>query len=203
MLLATFLTDGGPGTGSPSDEAPGATTGDQLREPPDQPSDATTDDQPIAVTGQPPDGVPDDAEPAIVDTVVDGDTIRVIARPGGSIPEGGSIRIRLLNVDAPELGGDRRDPACGAVEATRYLASMIEREDVVWLAADQEDRDRFGRPLRGMWTAGGRFLNERLAEAGHADVLLVPPNDRFHDRIAAAVDRARAANRGIWGSCRG
>lgn len=204
VLLDRFLTDGDAGAGRPSDEVPGAARGDQLREQADQPSDLATDGQPNAVAGPPPDGVPDDAEPAIVDTVVDGDTVRVIALPGGSIPEGGSIRIRLLNVDAPEVGGDGRDPDCGAAGATDHLVSMIDGDDVVWLVADREDQDRYGRPLRGMWTADGRFLNESLAEAGHADVLLVPPNDRFHARIAAAVDRAQAAGRGIWGtSCRG
>lgn len=161
------------------------------------------DGSPRDAPDQRPAGVPDDAEPAIVDAIVDGDTVRVIAIPGGSIPEGGSIRVRLLNVDAPELGRDGGGPACGATEAADHLASMLDRGDLVWLAADDQDRDRFGRPLRGLWTDDGRFVNELLAEAGHVEVVRFPPNDRFHARIATAVERARDARRGIWGErCR-
>jgi micrococcal nuclease len=147
----------------------------------------------------PPDQIPDDAEAAIIDRVVDGDTIRVIAEPGGSIRDGGSIRVRLLNIDTPELARDGRDAECGALEATDHLEELVAQGDLVWLVADREDRDRFERPLRGVWTDGGVFLNERLAEEGWAEAVLVPPNDRFHRRIEAAVAQAQAAGRGIWG----
>jgi len=43
------------------------------------------------------------------------------------------------------------------------------------------------------------FVNELLAEEGYAEVLLIEPNDRFHLRIAAAVERAQREGRGIWG----
>ncbi len=147
-----------------------------------------------------PPGVPDDAEAAIVDRVVDGDTIRVVAAPGGSIPAGGSIRVRLLNIDTPELARDGQPAQCGAEEARDRIATLLVPGDLVWLAADREDRDRFDRPLRGAWTADGVFVNELLAEEGYAEPLLIPPNDRFHARIAAAADRAQRAGRGIWGA---
>ncbi len=143
--------------------------------------------------------VPDDAEAAIVDRVVDGDTIRVVAAPGGSIPEGGSIRIRLLNIDTPELVRDGEPAECGAEAATERVEGLVASGDLVWLVADQQDRDRFDRPLRGVWLDDGTFLNELLAAEGYAEAVLFPPNDRFYPRIEAAVDRARAAGRGIWG----
>lgn len=144
------------------------------------------------------DGIPDDAQTAIVDRVVDGDTIRVIAEPGGSIPDGGSIRVRLLNIDAPELARDGQDVECGALQATERLEELVAPGDLVWMVADREDRDRFDRPLRGVWTDEGVFLNEQLAEDGWVEVVVFPPNDRFHRRIEAAVARAQAADRGIW-----
>ena len=146
-----------------------------------------------------PSEIPEDAEAAIVDRVVDGDTIRVVAAPGGSIPEGGSIRVRLLNVDTPELARGGNPAECGAQEATARVEELVVSGDLVWLVADREDRDRFDRPLRGVWLADGTFLNELLAEEGYAEAVLFPPNDRFHARIEAAVDRAREAGRGIWG----
>jgi micrococcal nuclease len=146
-----------------------------------------------------PDTVPDDAEAAIVDRVIDGDTVRVVAVPGGSIREGGSIRIRLLNIDTPERARDGAPAGCGAAEATARLEQLLGSGDLVWLVADREDRDRYDRPLRGLWTPNGTFVNEVLAEEGYAEVLLIEPNDRFHPRIEAAVERAQRAGRGIWG----
>lgn len=164
---------------------------------------AFSDDRPSSGEGSPPAVLPPelagDAEAAIVDRVVDGDTVRVIAVPSGSISEGGSIRVRLLNIDAPELARDGQPEECGAQEATERLEELIAAGDLVWLVGDREDRDVYDRPLRGMWTSDGVFLNEVLAEEGLAEVLLIEPNDRFHAPIAAAVDRAKRDHRGIWG----
>lgn len=162
---------------------------------PSAPSAAAAADRPA--------GVPSDAEPAIVDRVVDGDTVRVVAVPGGTIEDGGSIRIRLLNIDAPERARDGRDAQCQAEAATERVATLLASRARVWLVSDEEDRDRFDRPLRGLWTDDAVFVNELLAEEGLAEAVLFPPNDRFHDRIVAAERRAVAARLGIHGpSCR-
>ena len=150
-----------------------------------------------------PEGVPADAEPAIVDRVVDGDTVRVIAEPGGTIADGGSIRVRLLNIDAPELARDGRPAQCLADVAATRLATLLPATSLVWLAADREERDQYDRPLRGLWTDDGVFVNEVLAEEGLAEAVLFPPNDRFHAAIVAAERRAAAAGVGIHGgACR-
>ena len=146
-----------------------------------------------------PEGVPTDAEPAIVDRVVDGDTLRVIAAPGGTIPDGGSIRVRLLNIDAPELARDGRDAECLAEASSDRLQELLPPTALVWLAADVEDRDRFDRPLRGVWTDDGVFVNELLAAEGLAEAVLFHPNDRFHARVVAAERRAAAGGLGIHG----
>ena len=171
--------------------------------------EALLDDEPTpsalaeAAAAERPAGVPADAEPAIVDRVVDGDTVRVVAAPGGTIENGGSIRIRLLNVDAPELARDGRDAECLAEAATDRVTSLLPSSAVVWLVADEEDRDRFDRPLRGLWTDEGVFVNELLAEEGLAEAVLFRPNARFHDRIVAAERRAVVAGLGIHGpDCR-
>lgn len=150
-----------------------------------------------------PESVPADAEPAIVDRVVDGDTVRVIAAPGGTIVEGGSIRVRLLNVDAPEVARDGQPAQCLADVASTRLATLLPATSLVWLAADREERDRYDRPLRGLWTDDGVFVNEVLAEEGLVEAVLFPPNDRFHASIVAAERRAAAAGMGLHGdACR-
>ena len=182
------------GAGAPQDDEAAPGVGEQPADP--APGDL---DPPDPGSARLPPSVPDDAEAAIVDRVVDGDTVRVIASPDGSSPEGGSIRVRLLNIDTPERARDDRPAECGAEAATERLEQLIAPGDLVWLAGDQEDRDVYDRPLRGMWTDDGTFVNELLAAEGYAEVLLIGPNDRFHDRVAAAVERAQQAGRGIWG----
>lgn len=145
--------------------------------------------------------VPTDAEAAIVDRVIDGDTVRVIAEPHGSIPRGGSIRVRLLNIDAPELARDSRPAECGAHRATAALEALIGPGELVWLVADVEDRDVFDRPLRAMWTEDGTFVNATLVAQGWAQVVLYPPNDRFYTPLLAYESEAQADGRGVWVHC--
>lgn len=147
--------------------------------------------------------VPADAESAVIDRVVDGDTVRVLLPPGSTSGDAGSIRVRLLNIDAPELARDGQQQECLARDATERLEGLLEPGDLVWLAADREGVDDFGRLLRGLWTDDGTFVNEFLAAEGLAEPVLFPPNDRFHASVVAAADRAEAQGRGLHGAgCR-
>lgn len=152
---------------------------------------------------RPPAGVPPDAETAELDRVVDGDTVRLFPSPGSTIGEQGSLRVRLLNIDAPELPRDGRPGECLAEEATMRLEELLADSEVVWIAADREDRDPYDRPLRGLWTDDGEFVTEVLVEEGLAVAVLFRPNDRFHARVVAAERRAVAAEVGVHGpACR-
>ena len=148
--------------------------------------------------------VPADAQAAVVDRVVDGDTIRVtVEEPGGAIAATDSVRVRLLNVDAPELDHPDRGEDCGATEATAFVEALVPPGSTVHLAADVEDRDVYDRPLRGVWNEHGVFVNGELVLAGWAEVVLFPPNDRFHARLLPLETQARAESRGAWAVCDG
>jgi micrococcal nuclease len=141
-----------------------------------------------------PRGVPDDAEPAVVADIVDGDTIRVLGAAGDQ------DRVRLLNVDAPEIDHPDHGRECGAGTATDLVEELLPIGATVWLADDREDRDRFGRLLRYAWTGEGVDVQAALVEAGLAEVLVVPPNDRFVAPLRALQRRAQADGIGTWGS---
>jgi micrococcal nuclease len=152
----------------------------------------------------PPEGVPASAQAAVVDRVVDGDTLRVtVHQPGGAIEPTDSVRVRLLNIDAPELDHPDRGEDCGAVEATEVVERLTPPGAVVWLVADVEDRDRYDRPLRAVFTGDGTMVNAEVVRQGWAEVMLVEPNDRFHDALLPVEAEAREARRGAWATCGG
>lgn len=168
------------------------------------PRDDTATTAPTGVTeAARPEGVPADAEPAIVDRVVDGDTIRVLAAPGSNDGAAGSVRVRLLNLDAPEVARDGRPGQCLADAAMARLATLLPNSSLVWLATDREDRDQYDRPLRAAWTDDGVFVNALLTEEGLAEAVLFPPNDRFYAVVAEAERRAVAAGVGLHGAACG
>lgn len=155
-------------------------------------------------TGTAPPEVPDGAQPAEVDRVVDGDTIRVrVEETRGAIAPTDSVRVRLLNVDAPELDHPERGRDCGALEATEFVERLTPPGTTVWLVADVEDRDRYDRPLRGVFTERGVFVNAELVRAGWAEAVLFPPNDRFHPWMVDLEQDAQDQRRGAWAVCGG
>jgi micrococcal nuclease len=121
--------------------------------------------------------------------VVDGDTLRVEV-------DGVTERLRVIGLDAPELG----DGECLAEESTTFVQSLV-ADRRVRIAADptQADRDRFDRILRHVWTLDGRKLAVEVIAAGLAtEYTYAAPYVGVEEHRAAEVD-ARAAGRGIWG----
>ena len=88
--------------------------------------------------------------------VVDGDTVVM----------SDSSRVRLVGIDAPEVGEPWRK------EATRWLERESLGREVQLTRCDQ--RDKFGRIL-GVLVRGGNNLNLQLLEEGLAVPLLIPP----------------------------
>jgi micrococcal nuclease len=157
-------------------------------------TDTATDAPAVVPEGvERPASVPDDAEPAVVDRVVDGDTIRVLE------PADGSVRVRLLQVDAPELDHPQRGRECGAGTATAMVEDLLPPGSTVWLAADREDRDRFDRLLRYAWSEDGVDVQAALVEAGFAEVLVIAPNDRFVGTLRSLEAAAQERAAGVWG----
>jgi micrococcal nuclease len=150
-----------------------------------------------------PAGVPADAQPATVARHVDGDTIWVaVAEPGGLLPPADDHRVRLLQVDTPEVAGSPQGEACFGPEASAFTAALLPVGATVWLEVDTEPLDRFDRNLRYVWTADGELANRRILAEGYGEAVLFPPNDARIDTMREAEREARAAGRGLWSACR-
>ena len=109
--------------------------------------------------------------PAFVYRVIDGDTL--VLTDGE--------RVRLIGVDAPEMGFFGGTYEAGATEATEFVRELLPQGTQVRLESVGADRDRFGRLRRYVWLIPTdtpwnnwhrqtKTLNGLLFEYGHAVV---------------------------------
>ncbi|MGH3332014.1 MAG: thermonuclease family protein [Nocardioidaceae bacterium] len=151
-------------------------------------------------------GVPAGSQKVVVTGHTDGDTIRLrLVTTGVAGRRGEELRVRLLEVDAPEMGGPRSDvEECYAAEASTALARLVPVGSTAWAGADRDLLDPYGRTLLYLWTVRDGefvFVNRRLVARGFATAALYEPNDRYIDVMRAAERRAQLDERGLWGAC--
>jgi endonuclease YncB( thermonuclease family) len=131
----------------------------------------------------------DEASDVTIIAVVDGDTIEV----------DGGVRVRLVQIDAPEVAEDE----CWAAESASALAQLIPVGTTVRLARDPalDDVDRYGRLLRYVHR-GRTNVNLELVRRGAASVWFYDAErGRYADRLLDAAGRARNEEQGLWGAC--
>lgn len=143
-------------------------------------------------------GCRDDGPPA----VLTGSDRGVVARvnDGDTITLRGGEKVRLLQIDAPELTSD-----CYGGAAKRALERHVHSGAQVQLVRDPglDETDRYGRLLRYV-VVGGENVNVALVREGAASPYFFRGDRGIHAReLLDAVDEARQARRGYWGSCPG
>jgi micrococcal nuclease len=134
---------------------------------------------------------------AVVDFVIDGDTIDVII-------DGREERVRLTGIDTPEKA--RRDGSapeeCFAEAATDFAIELLPIGTPVQLVRDVVARDDFGRMLAYVYRADdGIFVNYEIVRQGYAQPLTIPPNVEFSELMVEAARNAEADNVGLWAAC--
>lgn len=121
-------------------------------------------------------------------TVIDGDTLDL--RLGGD-----TVRVRLLNIDAPETGHDDRPAHCLADEAKAELQRLAGKGATVRVAS--YGIDRFGRTLAGLYDQQGKLLNAELVAAGLAAPFVVNRQVDLIEPVRAAQAEAASARVGL------
>lgn len=125
--------------------------------------------------------------------VHDGDTVSIRAKSFAGIPIK-TERVRLIGVDAPELD---QEP-WGRI-SKRHLKKLLSESDwIVTVESDIEQRDQHGRLLAYLWDKKGRMINERLLEAGYAQLYTFTTNVKYAERLAAIQRGAMERKIGIW-----
>lgn len=126
---------------------------------------------------------------ARVERVIDADTL---------VLQGGE-RVRLLGIDAPELGyrGQADEPF--AREGTQWLRALLASVDNrVLVQTDEQVRDRHQRLLAWLYLPDQRSIQQLLLEQGFAMQVFVAPNFALSDCLRSAEQRARTEGKGIW-----
>jgi micrococcal nuclease len=127
---------------------------------------------------------------AVVASVSDGDTLTVA----------GGQRIRLLQIDSPELGSGE----CYSRAARTALLNLAPIGSQVVLETDPalDEVDRYGRLLRYL-KRGSLNVNVELVRRGAAAPYFGGETGRYAERLLSAAKSAKAARRGMWGASKG
>lgn len=128
-----------------------------------------------------------DTELARVYSALDGDSLRLTD----------GREVRLIGINAPEIGKDGQPDDPIAREARERTAALTRGKDVR-LVYDAERFDRYGRTLAYVVLADGRDVQEILAREGLAWYIAIAPNVARLARYQAAEAEARRFRRGIW-----
>lgn len=121
--------------------------------------------------------------------VIDGDTLR--------LADGRNVR--LIGLNAPEVGRKGRNAEPFAEATKRHLQALVSASDgYVGLRLGQEAKDHYGRVLAHVFDERGENLEAALLAEGLGYFVAIAPNTLLADCHRAAERQARAAGKGIW-----
>ena len=130
----------------------------------------------------------------LVVKVIDGDTLHLAAPDLGR----DVTKVRLVGIDAPEIGTSRSERMYFAEESTAFAKRMaLDKMVGVYLDERAGSRDRYERLLAYIELPDGRFLNEELLSQGYAYA------DRrfrhsYYQKYLQLEATARSGGRGLW-----
>ncbi|MEK7571229.1 MAG: thermonuclease family protein [Patescibacteria group bacterium] len=142
----------------------------------------------------------DKGVPATVLKVIDGDTIEVDI-------QGSKQKIRIIGINTPESVDPRRPVECFGKEAAGAAKQKLTGQ-VVQLKTDptQDDRDKYGRLLRYVWTDAGKTdFGAWMIKNGYAYEYTYSTPHTYQDDYRQLQNEAEVANQGLWGvtTCNG
>jgi micrococcal nuclease len=144
--------------------------------------------------------LPDDAERMVVDSVHDGDSLK-LTEPGDDWWE----EYRVIGIQAPEIEG-YRDEECYGQESAEFLKALLPRGTEVYIQQDISDKDRNDRFLRHIFIVDKEtdevyLLSEVLVLGGYAKARAYAPDDLYDDILAEAQEIADQEDAGLWDAC--
>lgn len=141
--------------------------------------------------------LPDDATPMRIESVHDGDSIR-LTEPDDDWWE----NYRLIGIQAPEIEGYRAEE-CYGPESAEFVQELLPEGTIVWIQQDISNTDPNGRYLRHVFiedeeTGEVYLLSEVLVRGGYARAQSYPPDDLYDDVLAEGQEYAQENQSGMW-----
>ena len=143
--------------------------------------------------------VPKNSVKAILERVVDGDTMKLKLDETGEI-----ITLRLLLVDTPESVKKGVDPQPYSIEASNFTKSTLLSGDTVYIEYDEGDKtDKYGRHLGYLWfysndNSNWQIFNEKLISEGYARVGYIYSQKKYLNELYKAQQYAKSNKLNIW-----
>ena len=127
--------------------------------------------------------------------VYDGDTIQIST----------GQKIRYIGIDTPEMQHNQTPQQCFAQEAYQENKDLVNGK-YVRLEQDFSQTDKYGRLLRYVYlidpiTMEEKSVGDILVEEGYAQVLTIPPDVKYSQRLLLLQQEAQINNRGLWEKC--
>ena len=132
-------------------------------------------------------------EQAVIDSVVDGDTIRL----------GNHQLVRLIGVNTPEIHYDGTPSEPMAQAAKDFLTRLLHDQKSVGLVFEPDTHDRYGRLLAHVfYSSNGSHspvdIQQKILENGMGYWIAIPPNIAYLNCYQDAEARARQHHLGLW-----
>ncbi|HEX2027479.1 MAG TPA: thermonuclease family protein [Nitriliruptorales bacterium] len=136
------------------------------------------------------------AQPAVVEDVLDGDSLLVRIEGGeGPLEHGTARELALSEIDAPEAEDPAGNSECWGAEAARFAEETLPVGSTVYVVPAQFDPPAEGRLEAFVYTKDNVFFNQLAVTQGHARSLA----EVFVVRLGAAQSDAQERDRGMWG----
>lgn len=132
-----------------------------------------------------------DGQSAVVERVVDGDTIVVTGQ--GMDKES----VRLLGIDAPEVARAGKPSMHFGDQAKAYLAGRLSGKPITLKFDGTEQRDQYGRMLAYIYLNDSECVNVALVRDGMAYAHRNYPN-ALQGTLEQTETQARAKDIGLW-----
>lgn len=120
--------------------------------------------------------------------VIDGDTLDLVD----------GRRVRLIGINAPEIGRQGKPSEPYAQAARRELQQLVADSSELRLLVGEEQQDRYGRTLGHLFDGMGVNIEARLLRQGLGFTVAVPPNLQLLDCHLQQEQQARHQRLGVW-----
>ncbi|TYB31185.1 MAG: nuclease [Candidatus Mcinerneyibacterium aminivorans] len=120
--------------------------------------------------------------------VYDGDTFKLSS----------GETVRLVGIDTPEMNHNSNEKKEIFAEKAKKFTSNNLKNKKIYLEYGRKKYDKYNRLLAYVYKRSGEIFNLTLLEKGLADLLFIPPNEKYSKTFYEAAKTAHKDEKGKW-----